>query len=183
MCSSPLIALPCPNLPRSVDTHAFAYEIGWKMFQAREDGACKPIVYRHRPSNDAERNYSAPERELIAVVWAFQTLRTYLQYEKFNVLTHHYVLKSIFNITDPSVRLTPWILRLADFDFKIKYQKIQRNQHASAFSRLLIVSATFEGEDDIPAFYQGKENYVEISSWTIDSKWSTRENEEQHEDF
>lgn len=45
ICSPPVLALPRPNFPYSVDTDASSYVIDYTMFQAHEDGTRKPIGY------------------------------------------------------------------------------------------------------------------------------------------
>lgn len=123
--------------------------------------------------------YSAPERECIAVVWELQTLLTYLKYEKFTVFKNHHALNWLFNITDPYRRLTRWILRLAEFDFKMKYKKGANNHHTDGLSRLLTGSSTVGHVDgDITAFHlgDGKDLYMYSSDITFEE--STIDNEE-----
>ena len=153
ICSSPVLALPKPDLPYSVDTDASAYGLGCALFQTHSDGSRKPIGFWSRSLNPAEKNYSASERECLAVVWALQTLRPYLIYEHTTVHTDHRALHWLMNISEPSGRLTRWRLRLSEFDITIQYRKGKDNQQADALSRLLTGSPTNEtDDDDIPAF-------------------------------
>ena len=153
VCSPPVLALPKPDLPYSVDTDASEYGLGCTLFQTNEDGDRKPIGYWSRSLKPAEKNYSASERECLGVFWALLTLRPYLQFEKFLVHTDHNALKWLLNITEPSSRLTRWRLRLAEFDFEVRYKKGKDNQHADALSRLLTASPTVDNdEDEIPSF-------------------------------
>ena len=153
VCTPPVLSLPAKNLPYSVDTDASAYGIGCALFQTHPDGTRKPIGYWSRSLNDAERNYSAAERECLAVVWALRTLRPYLMYEKFVVHTDHAALHWLLTINDPSGRLMRWRLRLAEFDFEVKYKKGLLNTQADALSRLTTTAETIlDDEDDIPAF-------------------------------
>ena len=46
------------------------------------------------------------------------------------------------NITDASVRLLRWRLRLSEFNFAINYKKGSRNLHADAMSHLSTLSET-----------------------------------------
>ena len=153
VCSPPVLALPKPDLPYSVDTDASEYGLGCTLFQTNEDGKRKPIGYWSRSLKPAEKNYSASERECLGVVWALLTLRPYLQFEKFIVHTDHHALRWLLNITEPSSRLTRWRLRLAEFDFEVHFGKGKENHHTDAFSRLLSGPPTVEdGEDEIPSF-------------------------------
>ena len=78
--SQPILALPRPDLPYSVDSDASDYGVGCALFQTHEDDNRRPIGFWSRSLNDAERNYSASERECLAVVWGLKTLRPCLLY-------------------------------------------------------------------------------------------------------
>ena len=69
-----VLALPVSGLPYSVDTDASDYGIGCALFQTHTDGERKPIGFWSRSLTDAERNYSAPERECLGVVRSLKTL-------------------------------------------------------------------------------------------------------------
>ena len=74
-------------------------------------------------------------------------------YEKFVVHTDHAALHWLLTINDPSGRLMRWRLRLAEFDFEVKYKKGLLNTQADALSRLTTTAETIlDDEDDIPAF-------------------------------
>ena len=151
--SPPILALPKHGLQYSVDTDASGYGLGCALFQTDEDGERKPIGFWSRSLIDAEKNYSASERECLAVVWALKVLRPYLMYEKFIVHTDHAALRWLLSIQDPSGRLMRWRLRLAEFDFQIMYKKGKLNTQADALSRLRTLAETIRhDDDDIPAF-------------------------------
>lgn len=56
---------------------------------------------------------------------------------KFQLFTYHHVLNWLFKIIEQSGRLTPWIIRLAAFEFEIKYKKGADNHHTDVLSILL----------------------------------------------
>ena len=136
VCTPPVLALPVPGLAYSVDTDASDYGIGCALFQDHTDGQRKPIGFWSRTLAPAERNYTASERECLAVVWALKTLRPYLMYERFVVHTDNAALHWLLTIDDPSGRLMRWRLRLAEFDFEVRYKKGKANTQADALSRL-----------------------------------------------
>ena len=81
------------------------------------------------------------------------TLRPYLLGVEFDLNTDHSLLRWLMNITDPSVRLLRWRLRLSEFDFAINYKKGSRNLHADAMSRLSTLGeTTVEPDYKIPCF-------------------------------
>lgn len=151
--SPPALSLPQLNLPYSVDTDASAYGLGCSLHQTSPTGARNTIGYWSRSLVPAERNYSAPERECLAVVWALKTLRPYLLYETFIVHTDHAALRWLLTIQEPSGRLMRWRLRLAEYNFQVHYKKGPSNVHADALSRLRTTAETTTDDwDEIPSF-------------------------------
>nr|GFC22182.1 reverse transcriptase domain-containing protein [Tanacetum cinerariifolium] len=69
--------------------------------------------------NDAESNYTTIEKEMLAVVYAFEKFRSYLIMNKSIVHTDHYALKYLFAKKDAKARLLRWVLLLQEFDFKV----------------------------------------------------------------
>ncbi|GJQ90977.1 reverse transcriptase domain-containing protein [Tanacetum coccineum] len=68
---------------------------------------------------EAESNYTTTEKEMLAVVYAFEKFRSYLIMNKSVVYTDHSALKYLFNKKDAKARLLRWVLLLQEFDFKI----------------------------------------------------------------
>nr|GFB68488.1 reverse transcriptase domain-containing protein [Tanacetum cinerariifolium] len=67
----------------------------------------------------AETNYTMTEKEMLAVVYAFEKFRSYLIMNKSIVYTDHSALKYLFAKKDAKARLLRWILLLQEFDFKV----------------------------------------------------------------
>ena len=97
-----------------LNTDACAYQVGCCLLQEQENKTWHPIGYFSRSLTDAERNYSASERECLAVVWCVFMLRPYLLGTQFTVRTDHHAPRWLLNLTDVSGRLARWRLRLAD---------------------------------------------------------------------
>nr|GEV70550.1 reverse transcriptase domain-containing protein [Tanacetum cinerariifolium] len=79
----------------------------------------RPIHYASKTMTQAESNYTTTEKEMLAVVYAFEKFRSYLIMNKSIVYTDHSALKYIFSKKDAKPRLLRWILLLQEFDFKI----------------------------------------------------------------
>nr|GEZ28814.1 reverse transcriptase domain-containing protein [Tanacetum cinerariifolium] len=84
----------------------------------------------------AKTNYTTTEKEMLAVVYAFEKFRSYLIMNKSIVYTDHSALKYLFAKKDAKARLLHWILLLEEFDFKVIDTKGAKNYAADHLSRL-----------------------------------------------
>ncbi|GKA17025.1 reverse transcriptase domain-containing protein [Tanacetum coccineum] len=76
------------------------------------------------------------KKELLAVVFAFYKLRSYLVLLKIVVFTDHAAIKYKFSKQNAKPRLICWILMLQEFDIEIKNKKGAENVAADHLSRL-----------------------------------------------
>jgi hypothetical protein len=102
--------------------------------------------------NSAERNYSTPEKECLAVVWAILHLRPYQERTRFTGRSDQVALRWLLSLKDPSGRLARWRLRLAEFDFEIQYRPGIKNSVADRCSRVPTTGGDMADVDDIPCF-------------------------------
>lgn len=88
------------------------------------------------------------------MVWAVQTSRPYLAFERLTVYTDHAALHWLLNISEPSGRLMQWRIRFSEFDFSIQYKRGKINTQADALSRLRtdVETEYVSDEDEIPVF-------------------------------
>nr|GEZ49595.1 reverse transcriptase domain-containing protein [Tanacetum cinerariifolium] len=102
----------------------------------RHEKHFKPIHYASKMMTDAESNYTTTEKEMLAVVYAFEKFRSYLIMNKSIVHTDHSALKYLFAKKDAKARLLWWVLLLQEFDFKVLDIKGAENLAADHVSRL-----------------------------------------------
>nr|GEU31046.1 hypothetical protein [Tanacetum cinerariifolium] len=106
------------------------------VLEQRHEKHFKPIHYASKTMNDAESNYTTTEKEMLAVVYAFEKFRSYLIMNKSIVHTDHSALKYLFAKKDAKARLLRWVLLLKEFDFKVLDTKGAENLAADHLSRL-----------------------------------------------
>ena len=135
--TAPILALPREGYKYTLDTDASDYQLGCCLLQEQPDGALHPIGYWSRALASAEKNYSSTEKECLALVWAVQHLRPYLEGQRFTLRTDHDALKWLMNLRSPSGRLTRWSLRLQEFDFDVVYKPGSTHALADGPSRMM----------------------------------------------
>nr|GEY51168.1 reverse transcriptase domain-containing protein [Tanacetum cinerariifolium] len=94
------------------------------------------IHYASKTMTQAKTNYTKTEKEMLAVVYAFEKFRSYIIMNKSIVYTDHLALKYLFAKKDAKARLLRWILLLQEFDFKVIDTKGAENYAADHRSRL-----------------------------------------------
>ncbi|GKE40400.1 reverse transcriptase domain-containing protein, partial [Tanacetum coccineum] len=101
------------------------------------------------------------QKELLAVVYAFEKFRPYLVLSKSIVYTDHSALKYLLAKQDAKPRLLRWILLLQEFDVVIRDKKEQKISPPATFLDLKITETfpletlgmvTFRGDDNAPWF-------------------------------
>ena len=88
--------------------------------------------------NEAQRNYTTTEKELLAVVFALDKFHAYLVGYFILVFTDHSTLKYLLTKQDAKARLIKWILLLQEFNLQIKDKKGMENVVDHHLSRLAI---------------------------------------------
>ena len=123
------------DLPFELMCDASDFAIGAVLGQKKER-IFQVIYYASRTLNDAQLNYATTKKELLAIVFAFDTFRLYLIGNKIIVHTDHSALKYLMDKKDAKPRLIRWVLLLQEFDMEIKNKKETKNLVADHLSRL-----------------------------------------------
>ncbi|WJZ82861.1 hypothetical protein VitviT2T_002585 [Vitis vinifera] len=111
----PIVRAPNWQLPFEVMCDASDFAIGVVLGQ-REDGKPYVIYYASKTLNEAQRNYTTIEKELLGVVFALDKFRAYLVESFIIVFTNHSASKYLLTKQDAKARLIRWILLLQEFN-------------------------------------------------------------------
>ncbi|KAG7548081.1 Integrase catalytic core [Arabidopsis suecica] len=140
--SAPIVQAPNWDYPFEIMCDASDYAVGAVLGQ-KIDKKLHVIYYASRTMDDAQVKYATTEKELLAVVFAFEKFRSYLVGSKVIVYTDHAALRHIYAKKDTKPRLLRWILLLQEFDMEIVDKKGIENGVADHLSRMRI-------DDEVP---------------------------------
>ncbi|GFW30428.1 retrovirus-related Pol polyprotein from transposon 297 [Trichonephila clavipes] len=101
----PILRQVDPKKPFIIRTDASSYALGAVLLQGESPTDEQPVEYASRLLSSAEKNYSTTEREALAVVWALNKFRGYIEGAEITVASDHQPLKWLMNLTSPTGRL------------------------------------------------------------------------------
>lgn len=130
----PVLKFPEFGKPFQLTTDASNYAIGAVLSQNGH-----PVCYASRTLSRHEQNYSATDKEFLAIMWSVQYFRPYLYGNKFSIFTDHQPIKFLqtkYKGKDLSPRHQRWLLKLGEYDFQIEYLKGKENKVADFLSRI-----------------------------------------------
>jgi len=132
----PVLALSRRGAPFTMDLDACDTQLGCALLQEQPHSQLKPVGFYSRALQPEQRNYSATEKECLGLVWAVLHLRHYVRGSRFTIRTDYECLSWIYRLTTATGRLLRWRLRLAAFDFEVKYKQGANRHLLDALSRI-----------------------------------------------
>ncbi|KAL9241866.1 hypothetical protein vseg_015926 [Gypsophila vaccaria] len=134
--TAPIIQAPNWSLPFEIMCDASDYALGAVLGQ-RVGRLSHVIHYASMTLNEAQKNYSTTEKEMLAVVFALEKFRSYLLGTKVIIYSDHAALRYLMSKKEAKPRLIRWILLMSEFDIEIKDKKGAENVVADHLSRLV----------------------------------------------
>jgi hypothetical protein len=146
LCSAPVLARPSFKRTFKLHTDACRYGLGAVLTQdfpvrgkftkkGKQVHRERVISYASCSVNGAQQNYGATQLEQLAVVWAVEHYRHYLEGRPFQIITDHTALKSLMKMENPPALYSRWIMKLQPYDIDVVYKKGRLHQNADALSR------------------------------------------------
>nr|GEV54132.1 hypothetical protein [Tanacetum cinerariifolium] len=130
-----ILVAPDWDLPFEIMCDASDFAVG-AVLGKRKTKHFQPIHYASKTMTDAQVHYTTTEKELLAVVYAFEKFWSYLVLSKTIVYTNHSALKYLLVKQDAKQRLLRWIILLQEYDVIILDKKGAKNLAADHLSRL-----------------------------------------------
>lgn len=131
-----------PKLPIIVAADASAYGVGAVILHTFPDGTQKAVMHASKSLTPAEKKYGQIEKGALGLVFAVRRFHKFIYGRKFQLLTDHKPLLSIFGSktgipVHSANRLQRWALILLGYDFEIQYRRTEEFGQADALSRLI----------------------------------------------
>lgn len=176
--SSPILASPDFTQQFIIQCDASDVGLGAVLLQGEGENE-KVIAYASRSLTNAERNYSATEKECLACLFGIEKYRPYVELTQFKIVTDHHALLWLHKLQSPSGRLARWTARMSQYSFDIEHRKGKFNVVPDALSRSLVPvskinSLTFS-EPDFCTWYKRMLKTVnahpdQYPSWRVDNE-------------
>ena len=122
------------------------------------DGQERIISYGGRSLKPAERNYSAVEKELLAVIAGIKHYHEFLQPKQFLIQTDNFAIKFLNSVKHVIGRLGQWTLMLSGYKYRVEHIKGKQNIIADRLSRIDLPIDEAACDDDMK--YMSGDVYV-----------------------
>ena len=133
-----VLAYPRTDRPYKLYTDASDYAVGAILVQEDEEGVERVIHYLSHTLDSVKRRWATIEKEAYAIVYTLQKLRCYLWGSKFEIITDHKPLKSLFQSEIANTKLQRWAVQISEFGAPIRYKAGKDNARADMLSRARI---------------------------------------------
>jgi hypothetical protein len=161
-----------PDLPITLETDASDAAYAGVISQPNQHGKLQPVIFFHHKFKDAEKNWDAADKELYAIVFAFQHYRHFLAAPRHPVKVfsdHRNLSKFMFTtnlLKSHDGRLGRWWEILSGSNFLIEYRTGATNQVADFLSRYGYEDSTdLEHHQLLPATRFSQKSLTDISEW------------------
>lgn len=127
------VILSHPNFDKDFEltTDASDYAIGAVLSQGN-----KPIQFLSRTLIKAEENYATNEKEMLAIIWALNSLRNFLYgSKKVKIFTDHQPLTYALSNKNTNSKMKRWKAILEEYNYELHYKPGKTNIVADALSR------------------------------------------------
>eukprot|EP00035_Acanthoeca_spectabilis_P018899 m.406141 g.406141 ORF g.406141 m.406141 type:complete len:1992 (+) comp16795_c5_seq4:1114-7089(+) len=149
--AEPVLRQPDFTKPFTLSVDASDAAVGAVLHQDDAQGQPQPVEYYSASLDKAQLNYSARDKEALALVKGVKHFKYFLHGSPFKVrmFSDHRSLMFLQTQSELSGRLWRWYEELSDYNFEIRYVQGTSNVVADALSRLPAVT---DAEQGVQAF-------------------------------
>ena len=134
--AKPVLYAPDYSKDFILQTDASDKGIGVIMAQRGENKEEHPVLYLSRKFTEAEKRYSATEKECAGIIFAIKKLRHYLDGQRFVIETDHNPLVWLKTNAGNNPRLMRWALALQPFNYTVTHRPGKDIKHVDCLSRI-----------------------------------------------
>lgn len=160
MLSPAILAAPDYRLPFKIYTDA-SLVAGAAVLTQMQNGQEKVIAFHSTKFTKTQQNYSATERECLAVLSGVEKFRPYIDGVPFTVVTDHSSLRWLQNLREPHGKLARWAVRLQAFDITFVHRPGKLMVVPDALSRAVNIIEIESHSDTSDKWYQRMYKFVE----------------------
>lgn len=137
ICNAPVLRHFKTDYETMLETDSSDGVVSGVLSQKQRDEVWHPIAFFTKTMNSAENNYAIHDKELLAIIRAFECWRAELEgmSRPFAVYSDHQALEYFMTTKKLSGRQARWAEMLARYHFQIKYRPGRDNQLADILSR------------------------------------------------
>lgn len=166
-----------PDFSRPFILRTDASDVGLGVALMQEDpatGRRHPIAYGSRSLTAAEVNYSATDKECLAVVWGFAKFHAYLHGSFTHVECDHVAVNSVLKKKQLAGRHARWALAVQDYRFDVRYRSGTSMVDVDALSRAPV--AALDVVPPLPALEPGAPlpDREEVRRFQREDLWSSK---------
>jgi len=135
--TAPILVHYHPERESMLETDASDGVVAGVLSQRQLDGLWRPVAYFSKTMIPAECNYTIHDKEMLAIIRAFEEWRAELEglAEPLKVYSDHKALEYFMTKKSLSARQARWAELLSHYHFKIEYHSAAKNQKADALTR------------------------------------------------
>lgn len=153
--SPAILAAPDYTLPFKIYTDASLVAGAGVLVQV-QDGIERVIAFHSVKFSRTQRNYSATERECLAVLSSVEKFRPYIDGVSFTVVTDHSSLRWLQNLKEPHGKLARWAVRLQAFNITFEHRPGRLMTVPDALSRSIDLITLEPNVDTNDCWYNQK---------------------------
>jgi len=135
--TTPVLVYFDPLVPTKIERDTRKYVCFSILSQQWPDGKWRPVAYRSKTMLHTEYNYDIHDKELLAIVQAFQEWKRYTRgnLKSRRVLTYHEDLVIFMTTKELNERQARWMQELSKCNFKIEYPPGKEGGKPAALTR------------------------------------------------